>query len=477
MADDSTLADPAKSPGEPSPPEHPPLRDADGAVNPDFVSRIAECVARGNSAGLRELVADLHEADLGNLIEALEPDQRPRLVELAGADFDFSALNEVDDTVREEILDELAPQTVAEGVRELETDDAVELLQDLPEDEQAEILDRLPVAERATLEHVLDYPEDSAARRMQTEFIAVPPAWTVGRTIDYLRDTSDLPERFFEIYVVDDAGRWKGAIALDALLRADRNAGLAGLIQEDIRKVAPTDDQEQVARLFGKYNLVAAPVVDPSGRLVGVITIDDIVDVIEEEAEEDIKALGGVTSDEELSDSVWTIAKGRFNWLLVNLATAFLASSVLGLFEGQLEQMVALAVLAPIVASQGGNAATQTMTVAVRALATRELGSNNAHRVVMREGLVGLVNGLAFAVITGIAAVAWFRIPGLGVVIGLAIIVNLVAGALGGILIPMVLERVRADPAVASGTFVTTITDVVGFFSFLGIATLWFGLK
>jgi magnesium transporter len=232
-----------------------------------------------------------------------------------------------------------------------------------------------------------------------------------------------------------------------------------------------------VARLFGKYNLVAAPVVDTADRLVGVITIDDVVDVIEEEADEDLKALGGVTSDEELSDNVWTIAKGRFNWLLVNLATAFLASSVLGLFEGQLEKMVALAVLAPIVASQGGNAATQTMTVAVRALATRELGSNNAFRVVMREGLVGLVNGLAFAIITGIAAVAWFKIPALGVVIGLAMLCNLIAGALGGILIPMVLERARADPAVASGTFVTTVTDVVGFFSFLGIATLWFGLK
>ena len=312
---------------------------------------------------------------------------------------------------------------------------------------------------------------------MQTEFVAVPPDWSAGQAIDYLRDTPDLPERFYEIYPVDSAQRWHGAVPLDALLRAGRQVPLANLIDEDRRRVSVLDDLEEVARLFGKYNLVAAPVVDTADRLVGVITIDDVVDVIEEEADEELRALGGVTSDEELSDNVWTIARGRFNWLLVNLATAFLASSVLGLFEGQLEQMVALAVLAPIVASQGGNAATQTMTVAVRALATRELGSNNAFRVVMREGLVGLVNGLAFAVITGIAAVAWFRIPGLGIVIGLAIVCNLVAGALGGILIPMVLERARADPAVASGTFVTTVTDVVGFFSFLGIATLWFGLK
>jgi len=299
----------------------------------------------------------------------------------------------------------------------------------------------------------------------------------VGKAINYMRDTADLPDRFYEIYAVDNEQRWQGAISLDALLRARMPVPLTDLIEEDRRRVSVLDDQEEVARLFGKYNLVAAPVVDTANRLVGVITIDDVVDVIEEEAEQDLKALGGVTSREELSDNVWTIARARFNWLLVNLATAFLASSVLGLFEGQLEKMVALAVLAPIVASQGGNAATQTMTVAVRALATRELGSNNALRVIMREVLVGLVNGLAFAIITGVAAVAWFKIPALGVVIGLAIICNLIAGALGGILIPMVLERVRADPAVASGTFVTTITDVVGFFSFLGIATLWFGLK
>jgi magnesium transporter len=305
----------------------------------------------------------------------------------------------------------------------------------------------------------------------------VPPDWTVGQAIDYMRETPKLPERFYEIYVVDNSRHWQGAVSLDVLLRARRAVPLADLVDEDRRRVSALADQEEVARLFGKYNLVAAPVVDTQNRLVGVITVDDVVDVIEEEADEDLKALGGVTSDEQLSDNVWTIAKGRFNWLLVNLATAFLASSVLGLFEGQLEKMVALAVLAPIVASQGGNAATQTMTVAVRALATRELGSGNAFRVVVRESLVGLVNGLAFAIITGVAAVLWFKIPGLGVVIGLAIICNLVAGALGGILIPMVLDRVRADPAVASGTFVTTITDVVGFFSFLGIATLWFGLK
>jgi magnesium transporter len=453
------------------------MRDEEGQLSPEFVKEITRAIHAADRPLLCEVVAELHEADLGDLIAALEPDERVNLVELTGADFDFSALNEVDETVREEILEELEPETVAEGVRELESDDAVELLESLDEADQEEILEKLPQSEREDIERSLLYPENSAGRRMQTEFISVPPEWTVGQAIDYMRDTPDLPERFYEIYVVDADKRWHGAVPLDLLLRSRRPVPITELVDEDCRRVSVLDDQEEVARLFGKYNLVAAPVVDTTDRLVGVVTIDDVVDVIEEEADEDLKALGGVTSDEELSDTVWTIARGRFNWLLVNLATAFLASSVLGLFEGQLEKMVALAVLAPIVASQGGNAATQTMTVAVRALATRELGSSNAFRVVMREAMVGLVNGLAFAVITGIAAVAWFKIPGLGVVIGLAIVCNLVAGALGGILIPMVLERVRADPAVASGTFVTTITDVVGFFSFLGIATLWFGLN
>jgi len=454
-----------------------PLRTEDGEIRAEFVEEITRRIQAKDTQFLRAVVAELHEADLGDLIAALEPEDRVSLVEMTGTDFDFSALNEVDDAVREEILEELEPETVAEGVRELESDDAVELLEALDEEDQEEILEKLPPSERVALERRLLYPENSAGRRMQTEFITVPPEWTVGQAIDYMRDTPDLPERFYEIYAVDAANHWQGAVPLDVLLRSRRPVPLAELIDEDRRRVSVLDDQEEVARMFGKYNLVAAPVVDTQNRLVGIITIDDVVDVIEEEADEDLKALGGVTSDEQLSDNVWTIARGRFNWLLVNLATAFLASSVLGLFEGQLEKMVALAVLAPIVASQGGNAATQTMTVAVRALATRELGANNAFRVVIRESLVGLVNGIAFAVITGIAAVAWFKIPGLGVVIGLAIICNLVAGALGGILIPMVLERVRADPAVASGTFVTTITDVVGFFSFLGIATLWFGLK
>jgi len=328
-----------------------PMRDEDGEIRQEFIEEIARAIHAEDAPLLRAIVAELHEADLGDLIAALEPDDRVKLVELTGTDFDFSALNEVDDAVREEILEELEPETVAEGVRELESDDAVELLESLDEEDKVEILEKLPPSERVALERSLLYPENSAGRRMQTEFIAVPPDWTVGQTIDYMRDTPDLPDRFYEVYAVDHAQHWQGAVSLDVLLRSRRPVPLSDLIDEDRRRVSVMDDQEAVARLFGKYNLVAAPVVDTANRLVGVITIDDVVDVIEEEAEEDLKALGGVTSREELSDNVWTIARGRFNWLLVNLATAFLASSVLGLFEGQLEKMVALAVLAPIVAS------------------------------------------------------------------------------------------------------------------------------
>jgi magnesium transporter len=455
----------------------PPLRGEDGTIRADFVEQVAQTIDTADVAVLRGLVGDLHEADLGALLEALDPDRRARLIELLGIHFDFSALTEVDDAVREEILDEMPPRQVAEGVRELESDDAVAILEDLPKKEQAEILEQLPPPERVALARSLTYPEDSAGRRMQMEFIAVPPAWNVGQAIDYMRETAELPEHFYELYVTDETQRFLGAVPLDRLLRSKRPVPISDLMEAERRRVHADEDQEEVARLFQRYDLVAAPVVDADDRLVGVITFDDVADVIEEEAEEDIKALGGVTSDEELSDSVWTIARGRFNWLLVNLATAFLASSVLGLFEGQLQKMVALAVLAPIVASQGGNATTQTMTVAVRALATQDLSDANARRVIIRELLVGVLNGVAFAVITGIAAYVWFRVPGLGFVIGLAMICNLIAAALGGILIPLGLNRLRIDPAVASSPFVTTVTDVVGFFSFLSIATLWFGLR
>jgi magnesium transporter len=292
-----------------------------------------------------------------------------------------------------------------------------------------------------------------------------------------MRETADLPDRFWEIYVVDAGRRLAGVVALDRLLRTKRPVPIRDLFEEDVRPVRATDDQEAVARLFERYDLVSAPVVDRDDRLVGVITFDDIVDVIEEEAEEDIKALGGVRGEEELSDSVWTIVKSRFPWLLANLLCALLSAWVISNFEGSIAKMVALAVLMPIVASMGGNAGTQTMTVTVRALATRELSRANTQRIVRRELLVGLLNGFVFATILGVVAALWFSVTDLGLVIALAMVTVLTAAGLGGILIPLVLSRLGVDPAVSSGPFVTTITDVIGFLAFLGIATLWFGLQ
>ena len=454
----------------------PPFRDPEGNLDERFVEIVAAAVENADSALLSELISELHEADQATLLEALHADLRPTLIELLGSDFDFAALTEVDDSVREEILEELDTETLVEGVRELESDDAVYILEDLNKEDQEEILDALPALDRVALQKSLDYPEGSAARLMQTDLIAVPPFWTVGQVIDHLGDTADLPDSFFEVFVVDPGYRLLGNVFLDRLVRSKRTARIEDLMASDRRRVTVSEERETVALLFGRYNLVSVPVVDEAGRLVGVITIDDIVDVIQDEADDEIKALGGVKGDEELSDSIFATAKSRFGWLFVNLLTAFLASSVLGLFEQSLSKMVALAVLAPIVAGQGGNAATQTMTVAVRALATRELGAANAFRVTIRETFVGLLNGLGFGVLTGVMAALWFGDWNIGAVIALAMTINLVAGALGGILIPMTLDRYKADPAVSSGVFVTTVTDVVGFFSFLGIATIWFNL-
>jgi magnesium transporter len=453
------------------------LRDEEGAIRPEYLERAAAAIENGDAAALQALAGELHAADAGDLIEALDPELQPKFVALMGGGFDFTALTEVDDGVRADILKEIAPDAVAAGVRDLDTDDAVYILEDLSREEQVAILERLPPRTRVALERSLFYPEGSAGRRMQTEFIAVPTAWTVGEAIDYMRETADLPERFYELYIVDETQKFLGAVPLDRLLRSKRPVKVMELMEPDRWRVQVTEDLEEVARMFERYDLVAAPVVDGAERLVGVMTIDDVVDVIEEEAEEDIKALGGVTRPEELSDTVWTVARNRFPWLFANLFTALLASWVIRQFEGSIEKMVALAVLMPIVASMGGNAGTQSMTVTVRALATRELSDANAMRLIRRELLVGVVNGFGFALILGTVAALWFNVTDLGLVIGLAMLTVLAAAALGGIVIPLVLIRLGVDPAISSGPFVTTVTDVVGFFSFLGIATLWFGLR
>ena len=450
----------------------------EASLSREFVLDVEGAIALGDSERVHELVGDLHEADLGALLERLSHEARPRLVELMGADFDFTALMEVGEATREEILDELPVETLVEGVRDLESDDAVAILEGLEPKEQAEVLDALPAQERIVLRRSLDYPEDSAGRLMQTTFVAAPPFWTAGRVLDFFRECGEenLPENFFEVFVVDPGYRLLGTVFLDALVRARPGARLDEIMQEDRRRVNATEDGAEAARLFERYNLVSVPVVDESERLVGVLTIDDIVDVIQEQASDEILALGGVNPEEELTDNFWWIARSRFTWLSVNMLTAFITSSVLKHFQSQLEQMVALAVLGPIVAGQGGNSATQTMTVAVRALATRELTRANAMRIIFRELAIGAVNGAAFGLVTGIVAANWFHNVGLGPVIALAMFTNLVAGALGGIVVPLAFDKLKFDPAVASGPFVTTITDVVGYGAFLTIASMWFHL-
>jgi magnesium transporter len=452
--------------------------DDEGNLKPDFVAAVEAAIDGRDHARLQALVGELHEADLGGLIERLDPAARASLIAILGRDFDFTALTEIDENIRDAIIEDLPNSAVALYVQDLESDDAVALLEDLDEEDRDEILEALPAIDRTALKRSLDCPENTAGRLMQTTVVTVPPFWTARQAIDYLRDADadELPDQFYEVFVVDPAHRLLGNVFLDALMRARPEARLGDTMRTDRRRVAVTDEAEDIAELFERYNLVSAPVVDDAERLVGVITVDDVVDVIRDEADQEIKALGGVSADEALSDKVWSIARSRFLWLLVNLITAFIASSVLDAFDKQLQRMVALAVLAPIVASQGGNGATQTMTVVIRALATRELSRLNAARVIGRELLVGALNGIAFGVITGIGAILWFHEGGLGIVIAGAMLTNLVAGALGGILVPLVLEYFEIDPAVSSSAFVTTVTDVVGYSSFLGFATVWFKL-
>ncbi len=452
------------------------IYDEDGVVRASFLAHVGAAIADRDTLALKRDVGGLHETELGHLLEALLPEQRRALVELLGSDFDFSALTEVDEAIRLDIVDNLPNAQIAQAVQELDSDDAVYILEDLDQEDQDEILSQLPFTERIRLRRSLDYPEETAGRRMQTEFVAVPPFWTIGQTIDYMREDKNLPDRFSQIFVIDPTFKLLGAIDLDQILRSKRAVKAEDVMHETRHAIPATMDQEEAAREFEQYDLLSAAVVDENDRLVGVLTIDDVVDVIQEEAEEDLMRMGGV-GDEELSDSILSASRSRVPWLLVNLFTAFLAASVIGLFDHTIQRIVALAVLMPIVAGMGGNAGSQTMTVTVRALATRNLDIYNAWRVIRREMGVGFINGAVFAVLIGAVAAIWFQDFNLGGIIAAAMIINMFAAALAGILIPLTLDRLKADPAVASAVFVTTVTDVVGFFAFLGLATWWFGVS
>ena len=451
------------------------LRDADGHINPAWLERLRAHLAAGDQPDVIETMAPLHASDTGDVLEILDPHERVTLVRLLGEHFDFTALTEVEDTVRTDLMEELPNADIARGMSTIDSDDAVYILEDIDVPDREEILAQMPAFERLSLRRSLDFPEDSAGRRMQTEFIAIPPFWTVGQTIDYLRAEQDLPDEFFQIYVVDPGYSLLGTIPLDKFLRTQRHVKIDAIMNTNVIEVEAGQDQEEAARTFERYDLVEVAVVDENRRLVGVLTIDDMVDVIHEEASEDIKLLAGV-GDEEISDNVFMAVRSRTTWLVVNLVTAVLASLVIGLFDATIEQMVALAVLMPIVASMGGNAGTQAMTVTVRALALRELDRRRMGKLVLREVSVGFVNGVIFAILIGLVTALRFADWGLGIVIGMAMIINMICAGTAGVLLPLALNKLKIDPAIASSVFVTTVTDVVGFFAFLGLAALWFGL-
>lgn len=441
-------------------------------LNDELVQAVELAIDEGESqSAIRSLVMPLHAADLADLLEHLTKDERLAVVHALGEALDSDVFSYLDDSVRETLAEDLPNEVLATIVRDLESDDVVDFLEDLDEADQREILETVPAEERALYEESLSFPENSAGRLMRRETVKIPEFWTVGQTIDFMRgDEVDLPEDFYNIIVVSPGNIPVGLVQLSKLLRTKRVVPVSAIMEDEPKLIPAEMDQEDAAFLFRQYGLVEAPIVDDEGKLVGVVTIDDIVDVMDEEHEEDILKLGGVREDDFYSDFFET-TRLRFSWLLVNLATAIVASLVIALFEEALSTIVALAVLMPIVASMGGNAGTQTLTVAVRALATNELTAQNALRILVKEVLVGSANGVLFAIIMGLVAWWWFGDPILGTVIAVAMILNLMIAGLCGVMIPIAIDRIGQDPAIASTVFLTTITDVVGFFVFLGLAS------
>ncbi len=446
---------------------------ADGAyaLNKGATEAILAAVYAQDKVALVALLGPLHSADIADLLEQVSGAERTEFLTLWGTEIDGEVLSELDENLRGELIEGMSVEVMTEAFKDLESDDVVDLIEDLEEPEKVRVLDALDDAERVVVEQALQYPEETAGRLMQRELVTAPGHWSVGEMIDFLRAATDLPDRFYDAVIVDPKLQPIGKVCLSSLLMSQRDTMLANIMDENFQIIPAAQTQEDVAYAFNQYHMVSAPVVDDMGRLIGVITIDDAMDVLDEEAEEDLKLLAGV-GDESLTDTVLDTTRQRFPWLAVNLVTAVIASIVIAQFSSVIQAIVALAVLMPIVASMGGNAATQTMTVAVRALATKDLTSANAMRIIRREVMVGLLNGLVFAVIIGIVGLIWFGSPMLGVVLGLAMVVNLLVAGMAGILIPITLTKLNVDPALASGAFVTTVTDVIGFFAFLGLAAV-----
>ncbi|MCO4847110.1 MAG: magnesium transporter [Yoonia sp.] len=442
-------------------------------VTDRLIADVMSAVETGQSIYVQALLDPLHPADIAHLIEQIDNRKRRDLLSVWKGGMDGDVLSELDEKLREEIIESLDASEFADAVRELETDDVVDLVEYLDEEQQEAALDALDAGDRVAVEQALSYPEESAGRHMQSELVRAPDHWTVGEAIDYLRsDDIDLPDQFYHVILVDPRLKAVGYVTLGRLLSSRRDVALSEIVEDTFRTFHVNQDVEDVAQAINHYHMITAPVVDDNDRIVGVITIDDAMAFLEEEAEEDILRLAGV-GEGSLSDRVIQTTRQRFPWLAVNLVTAIFASLVISMFEETISGFVALAVLMPIVASMGGNAGTQSLTVAVRAIATRDLTGSNVWRVIRREALVGFVNGMIFAIVMGVVSAVWFGTPMLGVVIAVAMVINMVVAGLAGTMVPVLLERVGVDPALASGAFVTTVTDVIGFFAFLGLASVW----
>ena len=441
-------------------------------LTPKVESAIVTAISTGAEDRARALLAPLHPADQADLLERLPPFRAAELVRILGDSLDAETLIYLDENTRDEIVDVMGMEALARQLPDLETDDAVNIIEELEQDEIDDVLAALPAEDRVLVEEGLAYPEDSAGRMMQREIVTVPSFWTVGRTIDFLRTSRFSDTQFYLIFVIDPSRNPIGEISLGRLLCTPRPRRVSEIMEGDFRKIPADMDQEEVAILFRRYGMVSAPVVDEHGRLIGMITIDDVIDVIDEEAEEDLMALAGV-GEANLRSSLLETLQGRSSWLLINLVTAIVASAVIGLFDATIERLVALAVLMPIVASMGGNAGTQTVTVAVRALALRQIDRDAAASFVRRELSVAVLNGILFAALAAAISFLWFRDPDIALVMAVAMFANLVVAGLSGTLVPLGLVRAGVDPAVASSVFITTITDVVGFFVFLGLAALY----
>ncbi len=441
--------------------------------NKEYIKVLVSKIISNDAQFITNSFKEIHPADAADIIEHLSEDNREKLIKLNNFQIDPQVFIELNESVQSEIIKYLSSDAIVSILKNLESDDAIKILENVDEQNKNTILSSLPPKDRFVLLESLSYPEDSAARIMQREFTAIPNNWSVGQTIDYLRENRDLPEEFLEIFIVDNEFKPVGTVSSSKVLRTQREKKMESIMSKSQLLIPVDMDKEEVGNLFENYNLNSACVIDKNNKLVGMITSDDVLTVLKEEAEEDVLRLAGV-GNEEITDGIFKKTKRRFNWLLLNLFTAVIASIVIGFFQEDIEKVVALAVLMPIVASMGGNAGMQTLAVTIRTIATNELTKNNFNENILKEFSIGVLNGIIFAVISAIVVQIWFNDPILSLIISISMVLNMIVAGLFGILVPVSLKKMKIDPAIASSVFVTTITDVIGFLSFLGIGAYFF---